>query len=329
MSKHFSRPNYDARWKDLVKAQHRHFMQKFYPALYPQIDFEKGVRFLDKELQKLLADWDKKGYRQGDLLLEYFLKTGKKQLVLVHIEIQHGFDSQLPRRMFITYYRIRDRFPEVPLTAFALYTGPKTPVPLDTYEEVFEGSTLSYRFNTFVVKAQREEALLRSANPIDLAILAGLYVLKIKDDAQRALHYKLKLARLCLEKGYDKQAIRDLIIFVSFLIALPEPQQIEYEKNILQILDMEPIPLIQEDPANARIVEYLLLGKTLEERDMERDKERDMERILISHFELNLKPNIIAKAFGLDLKFVKKVIEEAKKQGRKSSSDKDAAGQDS
>ncbi len=104
-----------------------------------------------------------------------------------------------------------------------------------------------------------------------------------------------------------------MIIFVSFLIALPELEELEYKKTVYDMIQPKPIPLIEERPDVAAIVELFLLGKPMEERD----KERDKERILYSFFELKLKAEVIAKAFKTDLEFVKEVIKEAKKQGYK------------
>ncbi|MEZ4960542.1 MAG: hypothetical protein R2830_12050 [Saprospiraceae bacterium] len=54
-------PNFDARWKDTIRHLHERIIEFFFPALYLIIDFSKGVRFLDKELQQLLPGWGKKG----------------------------------------------------------------------------------------------------------------------------------------------------------------------------------------------------------------------------------------------------------------------------
>ena len=93
------RPDFDTRWKELIKALHKDVVLKFFPKLHEQIDWNKGVKHLDKELAKVLADWAKKGKKTGDLLFEYHLKNGKKQLVLIHIEVQHGYDPGLIKRL--------------------------------------------------------------------------------------------------------------------------------------------------------------------------------------------------------------------------------------
>ncbi len=315
MKKTTPQANFDARWKEIILYLHQYFILKFFPGLYERIDFCKGVRSLDKELQKIFADWVKKGYRNADLLLEYHLLGGGIQLVLIHAEIQHIFDILLPKRMFVSFYRIFDKNPDTPVTAIALYTGENVPAVYNKYVYEFAGVKNEYTFNTFLVREQQEADLLKSENPIDLAILAGLYALQTKDDVQQALIFKKKLARLCFEKGYEKEMIRHLITFVSYLIALPEPEDMEYQKTIFDMIQPKTIPMIEDRPDVARIVEFFLLGKSLEDWNKERDKERDKEKILHAHFVLKLRPDTISKIFFMDVKHIKSLIQEAKKQG--------------
>ncbi|HFA49462.1 MAG TPA: hypothetical protein ENJ95_10655 [Bacteroidetes bacterium] len=317
-------PDYDARWKDLIKGLHRYFVAKFFPNLYPQIDFAKKVRFLDKEMQKLFADWNKKGPVRGDILMEFQLKKGGKQFILIHVEAQHGYDQSLPERMFVTFYRLRDKYPKVPLTAIALYTGDKVPSSPGVYEYKFEGTELVYKFPAFIVKDQDEAELLASDNPIDLAILAGMYVLQAKGDVDRAYLYKNNLARLCFQRGYNKQATSDLINFVSFLIALPEKRQKEYEEEVIKFIEMNTIPLIEQDPRNAKLVLHVILGKPLEDWAKERDRERDKREkekmkkaILKAYQKLKLNEKEIADFFEIELKEVKAIIKKHKEGMKK------------
>ncbi len=337
-------PDFDTRWKELIKGLHKYVVQKFFPILFKRIDWEKGVRYLDKELAKIFADWIKQGKKLGDLLFEYYLKNGKKQLVLIHIEVQHGFDPLLPKRMFISYYRIRDRHPDTPLTALAIYTGPRASKNPGTYKEAFEGVNVTYNFNYLILKNLKATELLASNNPIDLALLAGLYVLKIKDDHQRALQYKLKLARLCLERGFGKQTTKDLIIFVAFTIALPKQEQKEFEKEIIKMTKMDNTPLIEVDRSSTLLLTQVFFGKTYEELQeewkeeamkmakeeaMKMAKEEAMKMakeeievqkrksILHAFFEAHLSVDVISKVLDIDQRSVKKIISEAKKTNRK------------
>jgi hypothetical protein len=43
-------------------------------------------------------------------LVKVYLLDGKEQWVLIHIEVQGQRDDDFPERMFISYYRIFDRY---------------------------------------------------------------------------------------------------------------------------------------------------------------------------------------------------------------------------
>jgi hypothetical protein len=64
-------------------------------------DFRKSFVFLDKELTELFPELKKQGgSRFVDMLVKTFLKNGKEEWILVHIEIQGGSAKGFPKRMF-------------------------------------------------------------------------------------------------------------------------------------------------------------------------------------------------------------------------------------
>ena len=86
-----------------------------------------------------------------------------------------------------------------------------------------------------------------------------------------------------------------------------------------------------ERPDVANIISILYLGKHLseweeerneilnriqiEEKEKTKERARDKEKILCLHFECNVKPGDIARAFQEDPAYIKALIKEAKKQG--------------
>ena len=115
--------------------------------------------------------------------------------------------------------------------------------------------------------------------------------------------------------GYDEQATGNLLTFVLFTIALPELEQAIFKEKFVKMTSTKPTPLREVDPANAELLEYWLLGKTIEDRD----KDRDKKRILHAFYEAKLSVEVISKVLDIDLKSVKKIIAEAKKAGQKKS----------
>jgi hypothetical protein len=79
------------------------------PDLYPEINFDKGYEFLDKELNKILPKSRTKN-RRADKLIKVFLKNGKEQWILIHTEVQGYYDEEFSERMFTSFYRIYDEY---------------------------------------------------------------------------------------------------------------------------------------------------------------------------------------------------------------------------
>ncbi|MFM7427906.1 MAG: hypothetical protein ACKO7W_23390 [Elainella sp.] len=100
---------YDSPWKDILEAYFQDFMQFFFPAIYSDIDWSRGYNFLDQELQQVVRDAEL-GKRFADKLVKVWKQSGEETWVLIHIEIQSQEEQQFSRRMFLYYYRLRDRY---------------------------------------------------------------------------------------------------------------------------------------------------------------------------------------------------------------------------
>lgn len=254
-------------------------MHYFFPGLSSQINFSKNVRFLDKEYQKLFADWEKKGWTAGDKLLEYQLKGGGKHLVLVHAEAHGGDQAIFKEQQFIRFYRIRDKHPDKMLTQLVIYTGKTMPPEPGTYHYSFEGTINMHQFNTCTVKEQDRQALERRGkeNPFALVMLAALEHIETLDDGERRRKTKIRLIRLCLESPFRKM-IGDLLTFVQFTIALPEKEEDLYREEVETILKQPKMGMRDVQPEATKTLEIMLWGKTLEQRDEEM-KERLTKQI--------------------------------------------------
>jgi len=86
---------------------------------------------------------------------------------------------------------------------------------------------------------QDEETLKQSDNPFALAVLAGLYVIKSKRNVEQKLAYKLSLIRLMLGKGYGREQIEKLFIFIDDMLELPKEEGLKFEEEVKRILKKE------------------------------------------------------------------------------------------
>lgn len=78
----------DSLWKGILEDVFPHFLRFVFSNAHDLFDFKKGFMFLDKELNELFSAPKKpSGQRFVDKLVQVSLKDGKKQWLLIHIEV--------------------------------------------------------------------------------------------------------------------------------------------------------------------------------------------------------------------------------------------------
>ena len=109
----------DQLWKSIIEDLFEEFIYYFYDDYAQQIDFKRKFEFLDKELQTIYPKSDSKN-RRVDKLVKVFLKDGREEWILIHIEVQGYKDELIGERMYNSYYRIYDRYNK-PVSALVIY----------------------------------------------------------------------------------------------------------------------------------------------------------------------------------------------------------------
>lgn len=229
--------DYDGQWKGLMTAYGEEFIRFFFSASFiGLLNLEKGVEPYTEELLKLFPNLSKKGKIIPDKLFRVYRKDGKIGFVIVHVEIEKSPDKKILKRMFLYYTRLIDLFPNAEITAIVVYIGKRVPTVYDVYEYKFGGTEIRYKFNAYVVKHQKEADLIASENPFALAVLACFYAIKGEKDDNKRLFYKRKLTRLCLERNYPLHKIRNLLLFIGFVIFLPKEKEAIYLKKTYDMI---------------------------------------------------------------------------------------------
>ena len=260
------KPDFDGQWKKLITQYSADFIQFFFPSKFVKtLDLKRSIENSTDDLQKLFPDFGKKGKLLPDKLLKVFEKEGSEGFVLFHVEVEKEGKTSVPARLFEYYIRLKELFPDAKITAIVIYIGQRVPRRHNIFQYEFGGTKLTYEFNTYIVKKQSEEQLVNSDNPFALAVLACLYIIKSKKDYTKLLDYKRKLARLCFDKAYPKWAIRDLLLFINFTIALPPENEVIYYHEIIPIMQKKQLLPAEINPFAAQMSTKMIWGKTLDE----------------------------------------------------------------
>lgn len=299
--------DYDTQWKEVISSLFPDFIKFFLPYAYKLIDFQQPIEFLEQELHLLIADKYKVGKVVNDKLVKVKLKNGEEKWILIHIEVQSSFESGFNERMFTYFYRILDRYNQK-VTALAIYTGQDVPKNHNQYEYNFFGTEVLYKFNSFLVKNQKEKELIDSKNPFSVVILASKYLIKAKEDYEKRYKFKLELIRLAKEKNYQSDKIVYLLRFIDFVLKLPSNLALQFDREILQTYLNPEKMTTRKSQKFANQIHFALYGETFEDK-IKKDKILIVEN-LIKMNVLNV--NQIAEAVNESIDFVTRIKENLK-----------------
>ncbi len=226
----------DTGWKIVLEAFLPDFVCFCFPELAKKIDWSRQFQSLDAELHAITKE-AKQGARIVDKLFKVYLLDGGEKWVLIHIEVQGKPEEDLPERMFVTSYRIYDRYTR-PLLSCAILTDNNENWRPDRFEVNFEGSSLSIKYHVIKLIDYRTqiEELENSSNPFAQVILVQLAAMEAKKKTPE-VRYNLKtaLTRRLRKKGLNKNQITKLYYFIDWLITLPEQYEIQYKNECIKL----------------------------------------------------------------------------------------------
>ena len=251
----------DSVWKELLEKYLKEFMDYFFPEASSEIDWERGYKFLDKELQKVVrAAVGKRRY--VDKLVQVWLKNGKESWVLLHIEVQGQWEEEFAERMYIYQYRIFDRYKKR-VASFVVLVDENPNWRPSTFGYELLGSKLKWDYQ--VVKLLDYQSkwaeLEQDNNPFSLVVMAHLKLQETKDNVNERYQWKRKLVRMLYERGYSKENILELFRFLDWLLILPEDLE---EKLSYEIEEYERSELMPYVTNIERHLERRLIQKGLE-----------------------------------------------------------------
>ena len=232
---------FDEAWKKVIERFFPQLLRFFVPELYSDIDFKRGFSFLDKEMEQLSIR-SVKGAKYVDKLLKVYLKDGKEQWLLVHIEVQGYPDKEFSERMFRYFYKIFDRHGKR-VVSIAILTGKDRNAGEGKYELKAYGSGVDFRYLCFRLMDYDKNELEKEENPIVIVVLASQERERAKRKGDK-FNAKRYLIRKLYERGYERDEIRGLFEFIDWVLQLsPEEEKIVWEE-IKELEEVKGMPYI-------------------------------------------------------------------------------------
>ncbi len=236
--------DYDGAWKEALEEYFAEFTALLFPAIHAEIDWTRGYKFLDKELQQISPE-SEIGQRRADALVRVWRKDGTEAWVLIHVEVQSQKDPTFAERMYVYNYRIFDRYHRR-VASLAVLGDEQVDWRPSHFEQELWGCRTVFEFPVVKLADYRErwEELESSENPFATAVMAHLKTQETKGSEEERKRWKFALIRRLYERGYSKDDVRKLFRFIDWLMRLPETAEQEIWQRVKEYEEVVQMPYV-------------------------------------------------------------------------------------
>ncbi|MGO9923268.1 MAG: cytosolic protein [Isosphaeraceae bacterium] len=236
--------DYDSPWKEALDRYFEQCMAFFFPEAHADIDWGRGYKMLDKELQPIVRQ-SKQRRRYVDKLVEVWLKSGEERWLLIHVEVQTWKEGDLPKRMYVYNHRIFDRY-DREVISLAILADDDPDWRPSQYEYGRWGFHTRTTFPTVKLMdyAARDQALEAHPNPFAMVVLAHLKTLDTRRSAAERYAWKLRLVKSLYERGMEPEAVRQLFRFIDWIMDLPVGQEWLFWQEITTYQQEKRMPFV-------------------------------------------------------------------------------------
>jgi hypothetical protein len=236
------RDDYDSPWKKAISLYFPAFMEFFFPQIYPQINWEKGYEFLDKEFQQIVRDAEI-GVREADKLVKVWRRDDTEIWVLLHIEVQSQVQSEFAERMYVYSNRIFDLYRQQVVSLAILADEQKSWRPTEYSYELW-GCQVLLRFPTVKLLDYSEDTLEISSNPFAVIVQAHLKTQQTRQNIQERYRQKLSIAKSLYQRGYSRQELLELFRLIDWMMTLPAEVEVGFKQEIQRYQEEAQMPQV-------------------------------------------------------------------------------------
>ncbi|MEP7337286.1 MAG: hypothetical protein ABI977_06035 [Acidobacteriota bacterium] len=235
------RDDFDGAWKEVVERYLREFMDFFFPAASAGIDWARGYKFLDKELQRITP---KSAVAKGvvDKLFEVYSINGEEWLLAVHLEVQNNPIRNLPERVYEYNYRIYERLKR-PVASLVLLTDTQADWRPDKFERETLGCKITLEFPMAKLSDFDTPELAAHANPFSFAVRAHRRAQASSGDSLKRYDLRMALRAECEEeirrnsnKTNREEVVKywqGILKFIEWVMQLPEDLEIKFDDEFI------------------------------------------------------------------------------------------------
>jgi hypothetical protein len=266
------RDQFDSPWKEILEVYFEDFLLFFFPQIHAEINWSRGYDFLDQELAQVVRDAEL-GKRLADKLVKVWKLSGEESWVLVHIEIQSQEESRFGERMFVYYYRLRDKY-DLPIASLAILGDERDTWRPQPFQDELWGCRVQFEFPIVKLLDYMPfwTQLESDRNPFAIVVMAHLKTKETRNDAIARKEWKFRLTRGLYERGYERQDILNLFRFIDWILELPddlkrsfrdELEAYERERQMPYVTSIERMGIEQGENRATQKIALNLLRKSI------------------------------------------------------------------
>ncbi len=235
---------YDSPWKEALDRYFESFMALCFPVLWAHIDWSVPPKMLDKELQQIAPQSDV-GQRTVDKLVEVRLLSGEIEWLLIHLEIQSQPAANFAERMFVYFYRIRDKY-DRPLVSLAVLGDDDPNWRPNRFQQDLFGCRIEFEFPTLKLLdfGDQIDNLEQSDNPFATVVLAHLMTMRTAGSPRDRCAWKIRLLRPMYSRGMSAEDVRGLFRVIDWMMDLPTDLAIEFDGELRKIEEENQMPYV-------------------------------------------------------------------------------------
>ena len=169
----------------------------------------------------------------ADKLYRVHLHGGGRLQLLIHLEVQSQPDADFDERMFVSYYRIFDRYNRSVVCIAVLGDEQADWRPNQYRDSAFETEViLRYPTVKLLDWAGGTAELSASSNPIALVVLSHLESLATNKEPERRRQAKWRLIRRLYELGWTREQFRQMYRLIDWFLELTDELQEQLQQDI-------------------------------------------------------------------------------------------------
>ena len=227
----------DSAWKEVISDCPRSAIEFLMPDLAADMaDDMKPVRKLDgisgRELHSKGTDSDR-GMLVNDLFFNIPMLDGECGNIAFFIEQMHEKSDELPRRVFDTFVRLREKL-RLRTTCLVIFTGSSP--NMNTYVETCYGCEVTMKYRTYYLPEKSADELRADKRPFAPVMLAGRLALDAGDDIKLREKYAAEI-HATTPKSEERMFIID---FARRIFKVDDP---EISKELKEVYELETMPL--------------------------------------------------------------------------------------